>query len=427
MNNFVKSIDASAYMKTVIKIFEQLDNFVEEIGEQNIVQLVTDNGSNYVLTGKLLTTKRPHLFWNSCAAHCLDLMLEDIGKIAKVKTVIQRGTSIVGFIYNHTLTLNTTEKNTDNVELVRHVTKFATTFLTLQRLHKQKANLRKMFTLEEWLKSKTTNDHKGNNATRIVLLTSFWNDIIYTLKVMGPLVQLSRLVDNEKNPAMGYIYATMIKAKEDIQKAFNEQARMYIDVFAIIDEMWKCQLHHPLHAAGYYLNPKYFYSKSKIENDPILVEGLHLCIETLSESHQTSYMNITELAEYKIANGLFGLGEAIRQRWWKTYRAQTPLLEVLAIKVLSLTCSSSRYERNWSTFEHIHSRQRSRLEHKRLEDLVFVKYNQALKECYDCCDVIDPIALNDDDDDDYINDFEVGDLRENGEPIEELVYAGGLH
>jgi hypothetical protein len=31
------------------------DAFVEEIGEQNVVQLVIDNGSNYVLAGKLLT------------------------------------------------------------------------------------------------------------------------------------------------------------------------------------------------------------------------------------------------------------------------------------------------------------------------------------------------------------------------------------
>nr|XP_004513981.1 uncharacterized protein LOC101511956 [Cicer arietinum] len=204
---FVKSIDASAYMKTGIKIFELLDNFVEEIGEQNIVQVVTDNGSNYVLAGKLLTAKRPHLFWTPCAAHCLDLMLEDIGKIAKVKAVIRNGISLVGFIYDHTLALNIMRKNIGNVELVRHgVTRFATTFLTSQRLHKQKINLRKMFTSEEWLKSKATNDPKGKKATRIVLLTSFWNDIIYTLKVMGPLAQMLRLVDNEKKPAMGYIY-----------------------------------------------------------------------------------------------------------------------------------------------------------------------------------------------------------------------------
>ncbi|XP_012567283.1 uncharacterized protein [Cicer arietinum] len=221
---FVKSVDVSAYMKIVIKIFKLLDNFVEDIGEKNIVQVVTDNESNYVLAGKLLTAKRPHLFWTPHAAHYLDLMLEDIGNIAKVKIVIPKRISLVNFIYNHALALNIMRKNTDNVELVRHgVTRFATTFLTLKRLHKQKTNRRKMFTSEEWLKSKVANDHKGNKAICIAHLTSFWNDIIYTHKVMGPLVQVLRLLDNEKKPTMRYIHATMIKAK-DIQKAFNEQA-----------------------------------------------------------------------------------------------------------------------------------------------------------------------------------------------------------
>jgi hypothetical protein len=49
---FVKSVDASAYMKTGQKVYELLDSFVEEVGEKNVVQLVTDNGSNYVLAGK---------------------------------------------------------------------------------------------------------------------------------------------------------------------------------------------------------------------------------------------------------------------------------------------------------------------------------------------------------------------------------------
>ncbi|KAH1228075.1 hypothetical protein GmHk_10G028150 [Glycine max] len=37
----------------------------------------------------------------------------------------------------------------------------------------------------------------------------------------------------------------------------------------------------------------------------------------------------------------------------------------------------------------------SKLEHKRLHDLVFVKYNQQLKQRYNARDEIDPISLND--------------------------------
>lgn len=42
----------------------------------------------------------------------------------------------------------------------------------------------------------------------------------------------------------------------------------------------------------------------------------------------------------------------------------------------------------------IHIKNRNRLEHNRMQDLVFIKCNQALKARYDCRDVIDPISLD---------------------------------
>ncbi|KAI5447645.1 hypothetical protein KIW84_015190 [Lathyrus oleraceus] len=64
---FVKSVDASDYAKTEDKLAELLDTFVEQMGEQNVVQLITDNGSNYVAVDKILTSKRPtHVLDSIC-------------------------------------------------------------------------------------------------------------------------------------------------------------------------------------------------------------------------------------------------------------------------------------------------------------------------------------------------------------------------
>jgi len=49
---FVKSIDGSKFVKIWKTLFEMLDTFMEEIGEENVVQVITDNGCNYVLAGK---------------------------------------------------------------------------------------------------------------------------------------------------------------------------------------------------------------------------------------------------------------------------------------------------------------------------------------------------------------------------------------
>ena len=255
------------------------------------------------------------MFWTPCAAHCIDLMLEDIGKIPKVQKVIQKGVKVVGYIYNHTFALNLMRKTTGNVELVKQgVTRFATHFLCLQRMQELKGKLREMFLCEEWTTSKCAKDAKGQRAATTILTASFWNDVLYTLKCMAPLVDVLRMVDNERKPAMGYIYAAMGVAKESIEKAFSSNSSKYEAVFEIIDKRWECQLHHPLHSAGHYLNPEYYYSKPEIENNGRLVRGLRKCIETLSESYAVEDLISEQLSQYRGATGLFGIRAAIRQR-----------------------------------------------------------------------------------------------------------------
>jgi len=85
---FIKSIDGFKFVKIGEKTIEMLDSLVEEIGEENVFQLIIDNGNNYVLVGKLLEEKMPHLYWTPCVAHCIDLMLEDIGKLPLIKKTI---------------------------------------------------------------------------------------------------------------------------------------------------------------------------------------------------------------------------------------------------------------------------------------------------------------------------------------------------
>ncbi|RVW36044.1 hypothetical protein CK203_112715 [Vitis vinifera] len=121
---FMQSIDASSMIKMGEKMFELLDKWVE-----------------------LLELKRPHLYWTPCAAHCLDLMLEDNGKLPNIKRTLERAISLNGYIYNRSGLLNMMRLFTGQRELLRPAkTRFATAFITLSRLHEQKNNLRKMFT-----------------------------------------------------------------------------------------------------------------------------------------------------------------------------------------------------------------------------------------------------------------------------------------
>ncbi|KAH6787197.1 hypothetical protein C2S52_006749 [Perilla frutescens var. hirtella] len=77
---FLKSVNISDITKDSVTLLTMLDNIIKEVGVANVIQVVTDNASNYVKAGKLIMVKRLHLYWTPCAAHCLDLMLDDICK-----------------------------------------------------------------------------------------------------------------------------------------------------------------------------------------------------------------------------------------------------------------------------------------------------------------------------------------------------------
>ena len=85
----LKSIDASAHVKDAHLIFTLFADVVEEVWVANVVQVIMDNPTNYVAAGRLLCAKDPTIFWTPCAAHCIDLMLEDIGKLEWVQDVVQ--------------------------------------------------------------------------------------------------------------------------------------------------------------------------------------------------------------------------------------------------------------------------------------------------------------------------------------------------
>ena len=95
---------------------------------------------------------------------------------------------------------------------------------------------------------KWAKEQKGKTKANIVLMLSFWNTIVFCLKVSGPLARVLHLVDGEKKALMGYIYEAMNRAKDTIVRSFNGNEEKYKEIFNIIDKRWEIQFHRPLHA-----------------------------------------------------------------------------------------------------------------------------------------------------------------------------------
>lgn len=218
---FLMSKETTDICKTADKIFEMLDEVVEKVGEDNVVQIVTDNAANYKAAGKLLMEKRKQLFWTPCGAHCLDLMLEDFDKMDPFfKETIAKGKLVVSFIYSSCTLVNWMKEFTKGKELVRPaITRFATSFLTLRRLYELKGELIGLFTSDKWKDSVYAKKQKGIQVCNIIFDgQNFWINVELCLKIASPIIKVLRMVDSDAKPAMGYLYKAIEVAKQEIQK-----------------------------------------------------------------------------------------------------------------------------------------------------------------------------------------------------------------
>lgn len=283
---FFKTVDASDCVKDAEKLFELLDSVIEEIGEDIVVQVVTDNASAYKAAGNLLMEKRKSLYWTPCAAHCIDLMLEKIGEFPQHKNALIKAKKVSNFIHNYQLVLNLARKYATKDLIRPAATRFATAFLTLESMYQLKQPHQMMVVSKEWSKCKSTRKDKGKAMKKIVMSDTFWHSVVYSIKTTKPLVHVLRLVDGE-TPTMGFIYGAMDEAKENIAKNLDGDLSSYKEICDIIDQKWELQLHYDLHGATYYFNPQFRWSPNVSKHPEI------------------------KISLYKYKRGLFGLRSSL--------------------------------------------------------------------------------------------------------------------
>ncbi|RVW91836.1 hypothetical protein CK203_030135 [Vitis vinifera] len=186
------SVDTTNIPKTTNYIFSLMDKVVEEVGEENVVQVVTDNEASFKATGMLLMEKRKHLFWSPCAAHCIDLMFEDIGSMKQIKETLDQTKMITEFIYNSLKVVNLIKVFTKDRDLLRPgITRFATEFISLESLIRYEADLKRMCTTNEWREFNKDRSRKSvrDKVSNLILTDRFWKKAGEVQTIMEPLVK----------------------------------------------------------------------------------------------------------------------------------------------------------------------------------------------------------------------------------------------
>ena len=140
-------------------------------------------------------------------------------------------------------------------ELVRcGVTRFATSFLTLESLYLARDNLRK-FDWSKWAR----NNQTCLQVSDTVLNTRFWLTVEDLLKSSEPIIRVLRLVDSDSKPNMAYLQGAFLEAKKAIVKNFDGDALSYRPIISILDKRWAKHYKSPLVKAAFLLNPAFYY------------------------------------------------------------------------------------------------------------------------------------------------------------------------
>ena len=77
-------------------MFKHLNEVIEEIGEENVVQVITDNASNYVNVGMRLMEKNEKIVVDSL---CCSLHRFDVEKLNIHTNTLLQARQVVKFIY----------------------------------------------------------------------------------------------------------------------------------------------------------------------------------------------------------------------------------------------------------------------------------------------------------------------------------------
>ncbi|CAA2972977.1 uncharacterized protein LOC111371555 isoform X1 [Olea europaea subsp. europaea] len=385
---FVCSVDATGVADDAEYLFKMLDRVVEETGEENVVQVITENTPSYREAGKMLEDKRMNLFWTPCAAFCIDRMLEDFMKINRVRECIEKGQKVTKFIYNRIWLLNLMKKEfTGGEEVLRpSVTRYASSFTTLQSLLDHRIGLRRMFQSNKWLSSRFSKLDVGKEVKNIVLDSSFWRKVQYVRRSVDPIVEVLQKINGDESLSMPFIYNDMYRAKLAIKTNHNDDARKYGPFWSVIDNHWSSLFHHPLYLAAYFLNPSYRYRPEFVPH-PDVVRGLNACIVRLEPDSTRRISASMQISDFGSAKADFGTDLAISTRseldpaaWWQQHGINSLELQKIAVRILSQTCSSFGCEHNWSIHDQIYGQRHNRLAQKKLNEVIYVHYNLRLRE-----------------------------------------------
>ncbi|KAF6164119.1 hypothetical protein GIB67_017703 [Kingdonia uniflora] len=134
---FLKSVDIDGNRLTADCMITLFKEIVDYVGAENIVQVVTNQGSNFKAT-----------------AHVIDLVLEDLESFSRLKDTIGDARKISKFVYAHAWVLAMFKEHSNRRDRIcPSQTRFATSFIAIRSIMENQVHLQQLFVDTEYKES----------------------------------------------------------------------------------------------------------------------------------------------------------------------------------------------------------------------------------------------------------------------------------
>ena len=180
---FLESVDTTGNEKTATYMASLLERFIKQVGPRNIVQVCTDNDRSMLNASKIIVEKYPHIYMQGCAAHAMDLLLEDWRKATWIKETVEKAKLLVKFVKKRHMPLAVFLKHEAKFSLLMPgQTRFASHFIMIDRLLNVKEALEQTVVDPQWTAYISKRSRDGRDKARtartikiVVLNEHFWD------------------------------------------------------------------------------------------------------------------------------------------------------------------------------------------------------------------------------------------------------------
>jgi hypothetical protein len=272
---FLKAIDCSGEIKDKYYIFNLMKEVIEEVGPNNVVQVVTDNAKNCAGARTLIEQIYPHIFWTPCVVHTLNLALQNICAAKNIENnqiayhecrwitwIADDCLFIKNFIMNHSMRLAMFNECVSLKLLSVATTRFASTLVMLKRFKLIKGGLQTLVISEKWSTYREDDVAKAKTIKDLILDDIWWDKIDYALSFTAPIYDMLRICDTDRG-CLHLVYdmwdSMIEKVKSAIykneKKKMEESSTFFDAVYNILIDRWT-KNNTPLHCMAHSLNPK---------------------------------------------------------------------------------------------------------------------------------------------------------------------------